>query len=138
VVILKRAVTPVDAQAAVRAWIDGWSRGWPAKDADVIAALYTDDATFVSQPFRQHMPPGDYARWAFEEQDELEFWFGEPIVSENRAAVEYWAVITFEGKPSTLAGISVLRFAPDGLCESQRDYWVMEEGRREPPAGWGR
>jgi hypothetical protein len=32
----------------------------------------------------------------------------------------------------TLAGVSVLRFAPDGRCVEHADYWAMTDGRREP------
>ena len=36
-----------------------------------------------------------YARWAFaEEEDDLELWWGEPLVAGNRAAVEWWAALT--------------------------------------------
>jgi ketosteroid isomerase-like protein len=132
----------VDAEAAARAWIDGWSRAWPSRDAVAIAALYADDAAYRSHPFREpHRERAgvtDYARTAFEDEDMVEFWFGEPVASGDRAAVEYWAILVSEGKELTLAGTTMLRFAPDGRCEEHRDYWSMEEGRREPPEGWGR
>jgi ketosteroid isomerase-like protein len=132
----------VDVEAAARTWIDGWSRAWPAKDADAVAALYADDAVFRSQPFREaHRGPAgarDYASWAFSEQEDVEFWFGEPVLGDDRAAVEYWAVIAFGGRAETIAGVAVLRFAADGRVAEQRDYWSPREGRHEPPADWGR
>jgi hypothetical protein len=30
-------------------------------------------------------------------------------------------------------GVSLLRFDDDGLCREQRDYWIAEDGRHEPP-----
>ena len=30
----------------------------------------------------------------------------------------------------------MIRFAPDGRVAEQRDYWAMEDGRREAPPGW--
>jgi hypothetical protein len=58
------------------------------------------------------------------------------VVGDGCAAVEYWAVILSGGREQTLGGVSVLRFAPDGRVVEQRDYWAMEDGRRDPPPGW--
>jgi ketosteroid isomerase-like protein len=123
----------VETDAAARAWIEGWSRAWPAADADAVAALYAEDASFRSQPFREPQDPRAYAEWAFSQQDEAECWFGEPIVTGNRAIVEYWAVVRYQGKDETIAGIAVIRFRPDGLVAEQHDYWNAQEGRVEPP-----
>jgi hypothetical protein len=128
----------VETEAAARAWIDGWSRAWPDADAEAVAALYADDADFRSQPFRELQDPRAYAEWAFSEQDEADCWFGEPLVVDDRAVVEYWAVVRYQGKDETIAGIAVLRFGDDGLVVEQHDYWNAQEGRVEPPLGWGR
>ena len=56
----------------------------------------------------------------------------------DRATCEYWAVVRSEGREQTIAGVSLIRFDDDGLVVSQRDYWSVEDGRREPPEGWGR
>ena len=131
----------MDTKAAVRGWIDGWSRGWTAHDPETVAALYADDAVFLLHPFREPVRGSggarEYARQAFADEDDVEFWFGEPVVGERRAAVEYWAFIRAGGKEWTLAGTSVLRFGEDGRAIEHRDYWAMDEGRRERPAGWG-
>jgi hypothetical protein len=126
----------VDTQAAVSRWIEGWTRGWAAHDPEPIAGLYAPDAVFVSQPFREPQAPGAYAAWAFADEESAEFRFGEPVVGDGRAAVEYWAVIHAEGREQTLAGVAVIRFAPDGRVAEQRDYWATEDGRRSPPPGW--
>jgi SnoaL-like protein len=128
----------VETEAAARAWIAGWSQAWPAADADAVAALYAEGAEFRSQPFRELQDPRAYAEWAFSEQDEAECWFGEPFVISDRALVEYWAVVRYQGRDETIAGIAVIRIGPDGLVAEQHDYWNAQEGRREPPPGWGR
>ena len=128
----------VDADAAARSWIDGWSRAWPAKDADAVAGLYAEDGVYSSHPFREReSSPRAYALQAFADEELVEVRFGEPVVGGNRAAVEYWAVLLSEGRKVTIAGTAVLRFAPDGRVEEHRDYWALQVGRREPPAGWG-
>lgn len=130
----------VDAREAARAWVDAWSRGWPAKDVDAIAARYQPDAPYRSHPFREQTTARGYLMWAFEEQAGLRFRFGDPVVdgSTGRAVVEYWAVITtHDGRDVSVAGASVLRFDADGLVEEHRDYWAEQVGSVEAPPDFG-
>jgi ketosteroid isomerase-like protein len=124
----------VDALAAARRWADVWARSWPAADLDAIAALYADDAVMYSHPFRDRQRPEDYVAWAFGEQGSAVCRFGEPVAAGDRAAVDWWAVITDkDGGEQTVAGTSLLRFRDDGLVTEQRDAWADEPGRRELP-----
>ena len=84
----------MDATAAARRWVDVWERAWPLADVDAIAALYADDAVFYSHPFRDAQAPAEYVAWAFGEQAAAECRFGEPVAAGDRAAVDWWAVIT--------------------------------------------
>jgi hypothetical protein len=124
----------VEATAAARRWADVWSRAWPRADTDAIAALYAGDAVFYSHPFRARQTPAEYVAWAFGEQAAAECRFGEPLAADDRAAVDWWAVITDrDGSRQTVAGTSLLRFDADGLVVEQRDAWADEAGRRELP-----
>ena len=126
----------VDPEAAVRAWVDGWSRAWPVGDTETVADLYAEDAMFFSHPFRDAQAPAEYAEWAFAEQARAECRFGEPIVFGDRAAVDWWAVIVGkDGREETVAGTSLLRFRGDGLVVEQRDVWATATGRHTL-SGW--
>ena len=123
------------AEAAARAWVDAWTRGWREHDPEPIAARYAADVVFRSHPFREPEDARTYVERVFAgEGAEPEVWFGEPIVAGDRAAAEYWAILRVEGRAQTLAGTSVLRFDPEGLVVEHRDYWAIEDGRRERPA----
>ena len=133
----------MDTSAAARAWVDAWSRAWPAADPGPLAAVYAEDAVFRSHPFREEHEGREgvlaYASWAFADQEGFGGCsFGEPLVSGDRATVEYWAVVVEQGREVTIAGVALLRFGPDGLVRSQRDYWAVEPGGRTAPEGWGR
>jgi hypothetical protein len=105
---------------------------------EAISALYADGAVFYSHPFRARQAPRDYVVWAFEDQAEAECRFGRPIVSGERAAVDWWGVLTArDGSVETIAGTSLLRFDADGLVVEQRDAWALEAGRHELP-DWAR
>ena len=133
-----RTIAPVDAEAAARAWIDGWTRAWRALDAELLTPVYTADAVHRSHPYREPQHPLDYARWALaEEEGEPEVWMGEPLVEGDRAAVEWWACVIDNGKPVSYAGTSWLRFDSKGLVAEQHDYWGEAPGRVAPWEGWG-
>jgi hypothetical protein len=123
----------VDGEAAARAWVAGWTEGWGTADAEKIASLYSADAVYRSHPFRDpETSAGDYARRAFSDEELVECRFGEPVVDRDRAAVEYWAILSADGDEETLAGIALVRFGPNGKVVEQRDYWSMQPGRHPP------
>jgi hypothetical protein len=127
----------VDADAAARNWIDAWSRAWRALDAELLEPIYAPDAVHRSHPFRDAGNPIEYARWALsEEEGEPEVWMGNPIVTGDRAAIEWWACLVENGKQVSLAGTSIVRFDADGLAVEQTDYWGQAEGRTPPFHGW--
>ena len=122
----------MDVEAAARAWVQAWEHGWATGDADEIGALYAAGAVFRSHPFREpERSAAEYARRAFSGEELAEVRFGEPVVAGDRVAVEYWAVLSAAGDAETLAGVTVLRFGPDGLVTEHRDYWAMHSGRAE-------
>lgn len=124
----------MDAVAAARAWVQAWQRAWPVGDVEQLTAVYADDAVFFSHPFRERQAPAEYAAWAFGEQSRAECRFGEPLVSGDRAAVDWWAVITAkDGSEESIAGTSLMRFDADGKVVEQRDVWAGEPGRHEQP-----
>src|SRR5919109_1831393 len=110
----------METEAAARAWVEGWRRAWPARDVDGIASMYADGTVFSSYPFRAADTARSYAERAFGEEDLVRAWFGEPVVSGDRAAVEYWAVLCAE-QEQTIAGAAFLRFDADGLVCDHRD-----------------
>lgn len=133
----------MNAETPVSRWISSWASGWRDHDPSLIAPLYTDDALFVSEPFREPKRGGagaaEYAAWAFADEEQVELWFSEPLVADAGAAVRYWAIIRGrDGTDSTLAGISYLRFDESGLVVEQRDHWNVSPGTaRRPPDDWG-
>jgi hypothetical protein len=124
----------VNAVAAAKRWADTWERAWRAADAEAIAELYSPRALFYSHPFRAHQNPEVYVRWAFSDQKDADCRFGEPVVADDRAAVDWFAIVTSaDGSVETLAGTSLLRFDPEGLVIEQRDVWAGEPGRQDLP-----
>jgi SnoaL-like domain len=112
--------------------VDVWSSAWPLGDVAAVAALYAEHALFYSHPFRDREVPRQYVDWAFGDQVEAECRFGQPVVDGDRAAVDWWALLTsVDGSVETIAGTSVLRFQENGLVVEQRDVWAVAPGRHE-------
>jgi nuclear transport factor 2 (NTF2) superfamily protein len=124
----------VSVGEAARAWVRAWELGWGTHNPDVIAERYAVDCTFRSLPFRpiEHGREAAraYARESFDEERSVRFTFGEPLVADDgRATVEYRAVsVGLDGSSTTIHGVSVLRFGPDGLVAEHRDCWASAPG----------
>ena len=130
----------MEIEAAARRWTETWARAWLAKDVESIVALYSDSALYRSHPFREAREGRQgvraYLRENFGVEEQVECWFGEPTVSGERAAVEWWGTWVEDGERMTLAGATVLRFGEDGLVVDHRDYWTQDGDRRSPFPGW--
>jgi hypothetical protein len=128
----------MDTDSAARAWAEAWTSAWRALDAELLEPVYRPGTVHRSHPFREPGNPIDYARWALgEEAGEPKVWMGDPIVTGDRAAIEWWAVVTENGKLVSLAGTSIVRFAEDGRAVEQTDYWGQADGDVPPFPGWG-
>jgi hypothetical protein len=127
-----------DVLVAARHWAETWRTAWRTHDVELLSPLYSGDAVFRSQPFREPQTPSTYAAWAFQDEAEARVWFAEPrVVGGDRAAVEYWGVsIAHHGATETIAGVALLRFGSDGRVVEQRDYWNSADGAVEPYEGW--
>ena len=123
-------------------WIDCYRRAWEENDADLLVTLFSEDASYRSSPFREPNVGHDAIRayWARAAgtQRNVEVRLGEPVVEGNLVAVEWWTTLEdAEDGMITLPGCLLLQFGPDGRCSDLREYWNVEEGRREPHEGWG-
>src|SRR5665213_3945545 len=95
----------------IHEWIDAYAKAWREKDADAAADLFTETATYTSDPFGepnvgQH---GVRAYWSgvTATQEEVRVRFGRAIASidARRAAVEFWVTMVNGGADVTLTGI---------------------------------
>ena len=130
----------MDAETAARRWADTWSRAWPQRDAQAIAALYADTVVYRSPAFREPdlglAGVRRYLGEQFPAEQNIECWFGQPIVSGARAAVQWWASWTEQGQDLSYAGVTVLYFDDQGQVVEHRDYDNHTERREPPYAGW--
>ena len=123
-------------------WIGRYGRAWETGDDDAVADLFTPDAVYRSQVFREpHVGTEQiraYWRQGAGTQRDVTVRFGRPIAEGRRVAVEWWSTfVDPDDGAITLPGCLLLRFDGDGRCEELREYWHVESGVRTPPEGWG-
>lgn len=125
----------------VESWLEAYRVAWETRDPDAAAALFTEDATYLEEPYGEPFLGRDGVRdyWArvTATQSDVEFRTGTPIADGHRAAVEWWVTLRNGGADVTLAGEFWLEFDDAGLCRTLREYWHYGDGRRTPPRGWG-
>jgi hypothetical protein len=122
----------------VERWVARYEEAWRSGDAEAAAALFTEDCRFRSHPFREPEDAREYTLRVFADEEDVEPRFGEPVVEDDRAAVEYWAAMCEDALELTLAGFLMMRFASDGRCSELRDVWTSAPERLSPPEDWGR
>jgi uncharacterized protein (TIGR02246 family) len=120
----------------LQAWLDRYVEAWRTNDAQEVADLFTDDATYRYRPYGgdEHASVGRVAIVAawLEEGDPPGSWEAryEPFAVDGDRAVargtsRYFA--SAKGPERTYHNVFLLRFAPDGRCAEFTEYYMAEE-----------
>jgi hypothetical protein len=131
------------AIVTVQEWLAGYARAWEDRDAAAAAALFTEDSSYLDQPFGDaysgRAGVSEYWSNVTSSQEQVSVRIGDPIVAadQRRAAAEFWVTMLSGGAEVTLTGILFLRFSADGLCEELREAWHFSEGLLAPSGAWG-
>ena len=123
-------------------WGERYRLAWEQADVEAAAALFTEDATYRSDPLQEpHRGRGAiraYWREVTAAQSNVTVAIGRPVVEGRRAVLEWWTQMDVDGAPVTLPGSLILEFDENGLCRALREYYNWTPGARTPPpAGWG-
>lgn len=126
----------------IEEWAERYARAWEEADDEAAGALFTEDATYRSDPFAEphRGREGIRAYWrnVTASQGNVVVDVGRILADGNRAIVEWWTQMDSDGSPVTLPGALILDFDESGLCRALREYYNAEVGRRlPPPEGWG-
>jgi hypothetical protein len=110
--------------APVTAWIDGYLRAWNSNDPAEIGALFTEDATYRSEPYRQpHEGREDIVRFWLAHRDEpgQTTFTWEPLLITDELAV-ITGTTTYPDR--TFSNLWLIRLAPDGACREFSEWWM--------------
>lgn len=113
----------------IETWIERYLRAWETNDPDDIRALFTEDATYLTAPYRQP--------WRGREGI-VEGWLGRPDVAGNWTFT--WRPIARDGdlhvvqgrteyrsEAAAYANLWLIRLDGD-RCSAFTEWWMLEGG----------
>jgi len=110
-----------------RDWLERYFRAWVSNDPEDVAALFTEDAVYWVDPFREPRRGRDeiVRAWVSGPQDDVSYAY-EPLGVTGDSGVAHWAVSSrTPGEPgkTELDGILLITFAGDGRCREHREWF---------------
>jgi uncharacterized protein (TIGR02246 family) len=119
--------------AAVQRWLDNYVQAWKTYDSQMIAGLFSEDATYYYSPYAEPLRGRDAiaADW-LKNPDAPNSWQAQyhPIMIDGNTAVTNGRSTYFEADGKTVNrefdNIFLLRFDEDGRCREFTE-WYMEK-----------
>lgn len=112
---------------ALESWIDGYQRAWQSNDPEDIRALFTEDATYRTAPFRQPWTGhGEIvAGWldARDEPGEADFeWH--PLAADG--ILRFVEGVTAYRGGETYSNLWVIALESDGRASAFTEWWMEQ------------
>ena len=130
--------------AALDAWLERYKKAWASNDAETIAALFTEDATYMWHPWEGDDPdaigreaivaawlddPDDPGSWTLE---------CEPLAVNDDLGVARCTTIyraTADEPETTYYNIFLVRLTDDGRASEFTEYFMKEPRPEDEEAG---
>ena len=121
---------------AVETWLRGYRRAWASDEADDIAALFTEDATYLPSPFGKAWV-GRQAivdKWIKRGDSRVKWRFEDEVLAVERDTAIVRGLTTYEAtdkEPEKVyANLWIIIFAPDGRARSFEEFWMAKPAPR--------
>lgn len=122
-------------EESLKTWLEAYGRAWENRDAELVASLFTEDATYQETPFSEPMRGraaiSDYwLRVVVQAQEQIQFGSEILAINGNLAFARWWSSFTriSTGSPVRLNGIFVLNFSNPTQCDELREWWMRQDG----------
>lgn len=103
-----------------------YQRAWTSNEPDEIGALFTDDALYFTEPFKEAWRGRQeiVAKW-LDRKDDPGGWTFEwqPLVETPELAI-ITGTTTYSDPPLVYSNLWVLRLADDGRCREFTEWWM--------------
>jgi len=115
--------------AKVESWLKGYEEAWETLDADKAAMLFTEDATYQEEPYKDPFQGRkdihEYWSTVTADQKDVDFTFEVLTVMGNTGTAHWHSEFIQPSSGSTiiLDGIFLLEFSQEGLCRSLKEWW---------------
>ena len=115
-------------------WLKGYEQAWEQLDADKAAKLFTEDASYQEDPYKEPFKGRSeiHRYWSTVTQDQSDVNFTYEVISvTGNKGVAHWRsefVQPSTGATVILDGIFILVFTKAGLCQSLKEWWHFKSG----------
>lgn len=133
-VVSRPAPAPQTALAeALSTWIDGYISAWNSNDPDDVAALFTADAEYRTEPYADPVRGRDaiVAFWLAnsDEPGRTAFTWAPVAVTADVAVIEGTTEYR-DDPPKTYSNLWVIRLDERGRCTSFTEWWMRHPADR--------
>jgi hypothetical protein len=108
-------------------WVQAYRKAWESNYADEIGALFTEDAVYYTEPFRDGINGRDaiVADWLNrkDEPGDTEFRYEIKALCDGIGFVRGWAKY-FTPPPREYSNLWEVRLADDGRCQEFTEWWM--------------
>jgi SnoaL-like protein len=119
----------MDARA-LESWVEAYRRAWETNDPGDIGSLFTEDAVYNTEPFREGIRGRDaiVADWLKrkDEPGDAEFRYEIKAVCDDIGFVRGWTKY-FTPPPREYSNLWEVRLADDGRCSEFTEWWMKHE-----------
>jgi len=112
----------------VRRWVEGYIRAWESNDPGDIGSLFTDDARYFPEPFREPWRGREaiIAGWLDSKDAPGSYTFRHEILAVADGAgdldvVRGWT--KYNDPPKDYHNLWLVQLAPDGRCAEFTEWW---------------
>lgn len=113
-------------------WIQRYLKAWKTNDKNDIAALFTEDATYLTQAFREPWRGRENivkewigrADWENEPKDEWSFDYEWLAIEGDTGVLD--GLTDYSGRDEIFKNIWVIKLEGDGRCREFIEYWVKK------------
>jgi uncharacterized protein (TIGR02246 family) len=121
-------------QETLERWVEGYRRAWESNDPAEIGALFTDDATYLTEPYAKPIEGREaiVADWV-ERKDEpgdTEFRVDDITVCDDVGFVQGWTKY-FTSPEREYSNLWVVRLTDDGRCSEFTEWWMKHKQDEE-------
>jgi ketosteroid isomerase-like protein len=113
---------------SLETWIEGYVRAWNSNDPAAIGALFAEDASYFTEPYRPPAQGRDaIVAWWLENRDEpgeTSFTWQPLVVTDDLAVVT--GTTTYPDH--VFSNLWVIRLTPEGTCREFTEWWMEHPG----------
>lgn len=113
-------------------WVQGYITAWKSNDAQDIAALFSEEATYLTQAFREPWAGRENivkewlgrADWTGEPQDVWTFNYHWLAIEGDTGVLD--GLTDYSGRNEMFKNIWIIKLEEDGRCREFIEYWVKK------------